>query len=105
MTVSTLLKARHVGIKELKNHLSELLRTGRPLVATDRGEPTSFIVPYDDMVEIVEILEELSDPEIVKSIQEGRKAYKNGGWIPVSRLWKKLGIPDKITRPSRVSHR
>lgn len=91
MAVASLLKARHVGIKELKNRLSELLRTRQPLVATDRGEPTYFFVPYDEMVEVVEILEELSDPETVKRVQEGRTAYQKGGWIPVARLWKKLG--------------
>lgn len=83
MTVASLLRAKHVGIKELKNRLSEFLSQDRPLVATDRGDPIYFLVPYDEMVEIVEILEELSDPEAVKRVQEGRKAYKKGGWIPL----------------------
>lgn len=95
MTVATLLRAKHVGIKELKDHLSELLRNHEPIVATDRGAPTYFLIPYDEMIEVVEILEELSDPEIVRNIQEGRKAYKKGGWVPVSNLWKKLGSLNK----------
>ena len=92
MGVASLLRAKHVGVKELKNRLSELLRKGEPLVATDRGKPTHFVVPYDEMVEIVELLEELSDPAIGKRIQEGRRAYQKGQWVPVSRLWKKLGL-------------
>ena len=90
MTVASLLKAKHIGIKELKDHLSELLRKHEPIVATDRGDPTYFLIPYDEMVEIVEILEELSDPEIVKNVQEGRRAYKKGGWIPLAHLWNKI---------------
>lgn len=92
MSVTALLKAKHVGIKDLKNHLSKLLKTHKPLVATDRGEPTYFFIPYHEMVEIVEMLEELSDPETLRRIQEGRKTYREGGWIPVSKLWKNLGI-------------
>lgn len=90
MTVASLLKAKHIGIKELKDHLSELLRKHEPMVATDRGVPAYFLIPYDEMVEIVEIIEELSDPETVKNIHAGRKAYKKGGWIPLSHLWKKV---------------
>ena len=92
MNVASLLRAKHVGIKELKDHLSALLKKHQPLVATDHGDPTYFLVPYEDMIEIVEILEEISDPTVVRSMQEGRRAYKKGGWIPVSNLWRKLGI-------------
>ena len=92
MTVASLLKAKHVGIKELKNHLSAMLKTHRPMVATDRGEPTYFFIPYNEMIEIVEILEELSDPDMVRQIQKARLAYKKNGWVPASRLWKKLGM-------------
>lgn len=90
MTIAALLRAKHVGIKELKNRLSELLKTQQPLVATDRGQPAYFMIPYEEMIELVEMLEELSDPETLRQVAEGRKAYRKGGWVPVSNLWKKL---------------
>ena len=92
MSVAGLLKAKHIGIKEIKNHLSALLKTRKPMVATDRGKPTYFFIPYNEMVEIVEILEELSDPETLQRVQEGRRAYKKGSWISVSAAWNKLGL-------------
>ena len=92
MTVASLLKAKHIGIKEIKNHLSGILKKHQPVVATDRGQPTYFFIPYDEMIEMVEIFEELSDPATVQRVQEGRKAYKKGGWVPVAGLWKKLGV-------------
>ena len=79
MTVSTLLKAKHIGVKSFRTHLSRFVREQEP-----------YVIPYDDMVEFIEILDELSNPELLKQIAEGRKAYQKGGWIPVSRLWKKL---------------
>ena len=82
MGVTALLGARHVGIRELKDHLSEWLGKNAPLVATDRGQPTHFVVPYGDMLEIVEMLEELSDPDLVARIQAGRAGYRKGAWVP-----------------------
>jgi prevent-host-death family protein len=90
MGVAALLKARHVGVRELKEHLSGLLKDGHPIVATDRGTPTHFVVPYDEMIEIVEMLEELSDPALVRRVQETRVAQEKGGWIPASRLLSKM---------------
>ena len=90
MTVSALLKAKHIGVKSFRTHLSRLVRDQEPYVITYRGHPQDFVIPYDDMVEFIEILEELSNPELLKQIAEGRKDYQKGGWIPVSRLWKKL---------------
>src|SRR5688572_10819071 len=83
MSVATLLRARHVGIRELKDHLSEWLGKQAPLVATDRGQPTHFVVPYDEMIEIVEILEELSDSGLVERVQAARAGYQKGGWVPL----------------------
>jgi len=90
MSVAGLLKAKHVGVRELKEHLSGFLKGGQPLVATDHGTPTHFVVPYGEMIEIVEMLEELSDPELVRRVQEARADQQKGGWIPASRLFAKL---------------
>lgn len=92
MAVAQLLRAKHVGIRDLKNRLSEHLGTGKPIVATDRGDPKYYLIPYDDMVELVEILEEASDPGFVAKVEEARAAWRRGGGVPVSRLWRKLGL-------------
>ena len=68
-----------------------LFRSHKPIIATDRGQPAYFLVPYDDMVEMMEFMEEARDAGLVAEIKAGRQSYGKGGWIPASNLWKKLG--------------
>jgi len=91
MSVATdLLKAHHIGIRDLKGHLSTSF-LNEILVITDRGTPVSVNLPYSDVLELVEILDELSDPETIATIQEGRKAIKTGTkGIPVANLFSKI---------------
>jgi len=84
---SALLRAPHKGIKYLKEHLSTKY-LDRLLVITDHGEPVSVSLPYGELLEIMDILDELSDRETLKNVQEGREAIKAGvKGIPVSHLF------------------
>jgi prevent-host-death family protein len=91
MSIATnILKAPHVGIRDLKIHLSSLLKKGS-LIVTERGKPVNVILPYSDMIELLDMLDEITDPETIKTIQEGRKAISTGvKGIPVSNVFKKL---------------
>ncbi|MEK7287024.1 MAG: hypothetical protein AAB091_00495 [Elusimicrobiota bacterium] len=79
MNVSHLMRARHVGIKDFKIHLSAFLDQNKPLLVTERGNPKHFVVPYEEMLEIIDILEEASDPNLVAQVERARMAYKKGG--------------------------
>jgi len=92
MTISQIMKATHMGVRELKNTLPSVLKSHKPVVATEHGKPTYFLLPYEEMVEIVEMLEEARDSQLVSLVAEGRKAYGKGGWRPSSKLWKKLDL-------------
>ncbi len=91
MSIATsILKAPHVGIRDLKIHLSSLLKKGS-LIVTERGKPVNVILPYSDMIELLDMIDEITDPEIIKIMQEGRKAISTGvKGIPVSNVFKKL---------------
>ena len=91
MTISQLLNAAHMGVRELKNNLPGVLRSNKPVVATAHGKPAYFLLPYKDMVEIMELLEEIRDAELAAAVREARASYGKGEWRPVSKLWKKLG--------------
>ena len=85
-----LLKAQHIGIRELKEHLSTKF-LHETLVITDRGAPISVNLPYSDMLELTDILDELADLETITTIQEGRKAIKRGSkGIDISNLFKRI---------------
>ena len=92
MSVAELLRARHVGVRDLKDRLSAHLRTGKPIVATDRGTPTHILIPYRDVIELVEMLEEAADPALVAQVREGRASHARGAGVPVGRAWKRLGL-------------
>ena len=89
------LKAEHVGIRDFKEHLSTKVLSDL-LVITDRGIPVSVNLPYSDMLELVDVVDELSDMGTIKNVQEGRKAIASGAkGVPVSNLFKKVRMKHK----------
>lgn len=88
---SSLLKASHIGIRELKGHITtKFLR--QLLVITNHGMPVSVNLPYSDLLGLTDILDELADPETTAIVAEGRAAIKKGskGVGGVSRLFKRI---------------
>lgn len=78
MSIATdLLKAQHIGIRDLKEHLSTRV-LNEPLIITDRGTPVSVNLPYSDVLELVDILDEISDSKTIETVLEGREAIKEG---------------------------
>lgn len=89
-TALDLLKAQHFGIREYKKHLSTKLLK-KLAVITDRGKPISVNLPYEEVLEILDIFDEILDVETVDSVSTGRKSIKSGSkGIPVSNLFSKL---------------
>lgn len=86
-----LLKAPHVGIRDLKENLSKFLKKNSPLIITERGEPIDVILPYSEMMDLVDIFEEATDPATLAMVLEGKKAIKAGSkGVPVSNLFKAI---------------
>lgn len=93
MNLAAILRAEHLGVKDFKTHLCQIIKTNKPHVVTEHGKPKQFLIPYEEMIEIVEILEELSDIKLLREIQSARKSYKkNKESIPLHRLWKEIGL-------------
>ncbi len=92
MSLSTdLLKSEHVGIKKLKTHLSRHIKNNKPIIVTDRGVPVDVVVPYADMIELLDMVDELTDMKTIRTIMEGRKAIRSGAkGIPVSNLFDRV---------------
>ena len=97
MSLSTdLLKSEHIGIRKLKTHLSRHIKNNKPIIVTDRGVPIDVIVPYADMIELLDMVDELTDMETMKTVLEGRKAIRSRvKGIPVSNLFNQARIKRK----------
>ena len=88
---SALLRAHHIGVRELREHLSRELKRDAPLIVTEHGTPKKVILSYRDLLELVDILDELRDRDLLGTIQSGRKAIRRGvKGIPISRLFRKV---------------
>ena len=88
---AALLNAEHIGIRDLREHLSGSLKEERPLVVTDHGQPKKIILSYEDAMELVDILDELQDAETLKTVAEAKRAIRPGAkGVSVSRLFSKI---------------
>ncbi len=69
MSLSTdLLKSEHVGIRKLKTHLSKHIKNNKPIIVTARGVPVDVVIPYADMIELLDMIDELTDMDTMKTI-------------------------------------
>lgn len=92
MTVTTaLLNAKYIGVRELREHLSKRLKERKAIVVTEHGAPTKVILSYQDVVELIEVLDEFQDKAALQAVREGRSAVQAGGQgIPVDRLFRQI---------------
>jgi len=86
-----LLRAPHIGVRQFKAHMSKLLKGASPIIITERGVPVEVVIPYREALEMVDLIDEATDLETLKAVQEGRGAIKRGvKGIPVAGLFAKI---------------
>lgn len=78
--------AQYVGVRELRENLATAVKSKRFLFVTDHGKPVKAMVPYEMLLELIEVLEEFKDKTLLQEVKQGRKEYEQGGWIPANRL-------------------
>lgn len=69
-------------VSNLRNQLlhiiKDLERAPDRYVITRKGEPRAILLNYKEFESLLATLEILSDPEMIKGIEEGRKDVKKG---------------------------
>ena len=91
-TTSLLRKAKPVNVREAQAKLSQLISSKMPSLVLSHGKPVSFLVPYDEMLNLLEMLEELKDQKLLKEIALARSEYAHGKAVPAERLLGKMGL-------------
>ncbi|OGX28776.1 MAG: hypothetical protein A3F87_01375 [Omnitrophica WOR_2 bacterium RIFCSPLOWO2_12_FULL_51_24] len=71
---NALLRAKSIGVRNFRDSASRFIGKHELFIITEHGNPTSVLLPYNDILEIVDILEELKDKEALKLVSEGRRA-------------------------------
>lgn len=93
MTTASLLRtAKPVNVREAQAKLSRLIRSKSPSMVLSRGKPVSFLIPYDEMLDLLETLDELKDKKLLQEIAQARTEYARGKAVPVERLFRKMGL-------------
>jgi PHD/YefM family antitoxin component YafN of YafNO toxin-antitoxin module len=75
---SALLRAPRIGAREFRNNACFYIKSGKLYMITEHGKPAGVFMPYEEALELMEIIDELNDKELLKTIAEGRKAIKRG---------------------------
>jgi len=91
-TVSLLRAAKPVNVREAQAKLSRLIRSKSPSMVLSHGKPVSFLIPYDEMLDLLEMLDELKDKKLLQEIARARAEYAQGKAVPAERLFRKMGL-------------
>lgn len=94
MTSAALLrKAKPINVREAQARLSQLIGSKMPSLVMSHGKPVSFLIPYEEMLDLLEMLEDL----------KGRSEYETGKAIPAERLFVRWGSECPTRSYSRVN--
>ena len=93
MTAKSLLRqSKPVNVREAQATLSRLIRSKKPSLVLSHGKPVSFLVPYEEMLELLERLDDLKDQKLLDEIARARLEYAEGKAVPAERLFRKMGL-------------
>jgi hypothetical protein len=66
---------------------------GKAYLITEHGHPAGVFLPYQDALELVDVIDEFNDKKALKLVAEGRRAIRKGArGIPLSDSLKKRGM-------------
>jgi len=86
-----LLRARHIGVRELGKNVSSFMKSKNLIVVNVKGRKNKVIIPQDYLLELVESLEDLQDRALLELVKESRAAMASGEKeVPVEDVFKKL---------------
>jgi antitoxin (DNA-binding transcriptional repressor) of toxin-antitoxin stability system len=91
-TKSILRQSKPVNVREAQATLSRLIRSKNPSLVLSHGKPVCFLVPYEEMLDLLEMLDDLKDRKLLEEIARARSEYTEGKAVPVERLFRKMGL-------------
>ena len=75
---AALLRAPRIGAREFRNKACSFIRRGKACLVTEHGQPAGVFLPYEDAIELADIIDELNDKKLLRIIAEGRRAISRG---------------------------
>lgn len=92
MTLATqILRAPHIGSKDLRENMARNIKSTKPVVITEHGQPRKVLLPYQMMLDLIEMVDDLQDKDLMGRIHEGKHAIGAGeAGIAVEASFKKI---------------
>lgn len=86
-----------------KNSFLEILRDaeerGEEILVTRNGRPCAVVVSAEEWESLLETIEILSDPDLMRRIDRALGEREVGRFLSHEEVWKKVGLPTRL--PSR----
>lgn len=77
--------------KRIFDIAEEIQKPGVYYTFTEKGRPKAVLMSADEFDSLMETLEILGDPDIMKSIKRAEDEYKRGEYVTLDQLKKELG--------------
>ena len=82
-------KMEFMPASHVKRSWYKFIRTNKKhIVIGDRGKPFQTMLPYQEFMEIMDLIDELRNKSIVANIAEARASYRKSGGVKID--WKEL---------------
>ncbi|MDI6874709.1 type II toxin-antitoxin system Phd/YefM family antitoxin [Candidatus Solincola sp.] len=78
--------------EKLTGILSEARRKGSIVFLTDRGKPEAVFLPVEEYEALMELLEDLRDPDLVAMVKRSRREIAQGKTMGLEELRSLLGL-------------
>jgi len=72
--------------------LEKIEKAGTPITITVNGVPRAVLMNAEDFDSWAETLEIMSDPELVKSIEESKKELREGKYVTLDEMMEEEGL-------------
>lgn len=73
--------------RDLLQHVKRAQTQGQSVAITKNGEAAAVLLSIDEYEGLLETLEILGDPELMKFLKKSIKQQKNGKMIPHEEVW------------------
>ena len=73
------------------NLVEEVQKNANPLTVTIHGEPKVVMMPADEFESLIETVEIMNDPDLVKSIAEAEEEIKRGEYVTLEEVLEEEG--------------
>ncbi|MCX6763113.1 MAG: type II toxin-antitoxin system Phd/YefM family antitoxin [Candidatus Moranbacteria bacterium] len=81
--------------KKIFDIAEEVQKPGVYYTFTEKGRPKTVLMSYDEFDSLMETLEIMSNPKIMKDIKQAEEEYKRGEYVTLDQLKKELGYGPK----------